>query len=86
MRCPGRTTNVSPGLICSTGTSVSTPPRRTVAVFAPRFSSERIALDAAPLDVSSKYLPIVINTSTAALTSKNMWFMLFVMTTHALYT
>ncbi len=40
---PGRTTNRSPTASCSTGTSTSTPSRRTRACFAPSSSSALIA-------------------------------------------
>ena len=44
----------------------------TRADFADRPSSAEMADDAAPFDRSSKYLPIVMKTSTAAEMSKNM--------------
>ena len=56
----------------SIGSSTSAPSRMTRADFADMPSSARIADDAAPFDRSSKYLPIVMKTSTAADTSKNM--------------
>ena len=69
---PGRTTNTSPMTTCSIGTSTSAPSRITRADFAERPIRAEMADDAAPFERSSKYLPIVMNTSTAADTSKNM--------------
>ena len=70
MFSPGRTTNTSPALTCSTGTVTSAPSRTTVAVFGASFIKERRASVVFPFDRASSVFPTVIRVRIIAADSK----------------
>ena len=70
MLLPGRTTRMSPTCTCSTGISLSTPPRSTTAVFGARSRSFVIASLVFPLERVSRYFPTVISARIMAADSK----------------
>ena len=67
---PGLTRTMSPGLTCSTGTSISSPSRTTVAVRGARSASLLMACDARPRARSSRKRPRSIRVIIIALVSK----------------
>jgi len=67
---PGRTRIVSPGCTSSTGTSCSTPPRTTRAVFGCSPISALIAALVRPLASASRYFPTLMSVMIKAEVSK----------------
>ena len=70
MLSPGRTTKMSPGLTCSTGTSVSLPFFTTTAVLGESFARALSASVVFPIERASSILPTEISTSIIAELSK----------------
>ena len=76
---PGRTTISSPTTSSSTGTTVSTPSRRTVACFGAKSMSFSMAVLVLPLARASRYLPISMSVTIIPADSKYK-FVLYVAT------
>jgi hypothetical protein len=67
---PGRTMTMSPTTTCSTGTSISSPPRVTRAVLAASPMSARMASDVRPLARASSSFPSSTKVMSSAEVSK----------------
>ena len=67
---PGRTTKRSPRCTCAMGTTASSPPRSSVAVFGASFIRLRRASVVLPLERASSILPTVISDRIIAADSK----------------
>ena len=77
MDCPGRTTTRSPTWTSSTGISISTPSRTTVAVLGAKSIRRLMASPVLPLDRVSRNLPRVMRVRIMPADSKyrSMWYL-----------